>query len=101
MMRRVGQVIVAAAVVCATAVALDWTFWSRWWSIGEQDALSYPAWIKPSVIVDGGFSSALPRVDPDDVELSAEAIAELRAYAEELDSFSLLVHYGDGIQLEA
>ena len=88
------------ASVLAAAIASDWTFWSRFMNIRDQTALSYPSWIAPTREVNGRFEGELPSVAPGDVILSSAAITELVTYAETLDSFSLIVHRGPGIQFE-
>lgn len=89
------------ASVLAAVIASDWTFWSRFMNISDQTALSYPSWIAPTREVRGRFEEELPSVAPVDVTLTNKAIAELVTYAETLDSFSLIVHRGLGIQFEA
>lgn len=89
------------ASVLAAVIASDWTFWSRFMNISDQTALSYPSWIAPTREVRGRFEEELPSVAPVDVTLTNKAITELVTYAETLDSFSLIVHRGLGIQFEA
>ncbi|MDG2319315.1 MAG: serine hydrolase [Rhodospirillaceae bacterium] len=89
------------ASVLAAVIASDWTFWSRFMNIRDQTALSYPSWIAPTREVRGRFEEELPSVAPVDVTLTNKAITELVTYAETLDSFSLIVHRGLGIQFEA
>lgn len=95
----IGSVAVLTLVV-VLAVSLDWTFWSRLLTIRDQSPLSYPGWIEPTASVAGDFKSPLPLIAPDSLVLSERAMAELVSYAEQLDSFALLVHQGGGIQLE-
>ncbi len=90
----------AVVLACTIILALDWTFWSRWVTIRQQTPVSYPAWIEPTAAVAGNFERELVSVPPAAGVLSAEAIAQLTAYAERVDSFALLVHQGPGIQLE-
>lgn len=91
---------VASCVVVGGATALDWTFWKRFASIRDQTPISYPGWISPTARVAGNFTQDLPSVAPSDRTLSDKAIAELVSYAETLDSFSLIIHQGAGIQFE-
>ncbi|MEQ8734836.1 MAG: serine hydrolase [Rhodospirillaceae bacterium] len=99
-MRTVLIAVIALLGVGAVSVALDWTFWTRFLSIGSQTALSYPQWIAPTAKVKGKFEQELPFAQPDDRTLSDSAIAELVTYAEQHDSFSLLVHHKGQIQFE-
>lgn len=99
-MKRGALGLVALAVVACAVVILDWTFWTRFISIGGQTPVSYPGWIAPTATVGGNFVEALPTVDPQDRALSDQAITNLVAYAEQLDSFSLVVHHKGAIQLE-
>jgi CubicO group peptidase (beta-lactamase class C family) len=94
--------IVLAAVIAMSgvAVALDWTFWTRFLTIGNQTALTYPGWIAPTAKVVGNFSEELPTTDPAGRTLSDTAIVDLVTYAEELGSFSLVVHHNGAIQFE-
>lgn len=93
----IGTVVLAFAIT----LALDWTFWSRWVTIRQQTPISYPAWIKPTATVAGNFERELVSVPAAATVLSPEAVTQLTAYAERVDSFALLVHQGSGIQLEA
>lgn len=90
----------AVVAGCIVAVAVDWTFWSRWMTVRDETAVSYPAWIDPTATVAGDYRSALPSVAPDNAVLSPQAVTELLEYAERVESFALLVHHGPGIQLE-
>ena len=94
--------IVLAAVIAMSgvAVALDWTFWTRFLTIGNQTALTYPGWIAQTAKVVGNFSEELPTTDPAGRTLSDTAIVDLVTYAEELGSFSLVVHHNGAIQFE-
>ena len=94
------RIITAVAVLIAAVVAIDWTFWYRFATIRDQTSISIPGWISPTATVEGDFREALVSVDPADRVLSASAIAELVDYAEQVDSFSLIVHHGEGIQFE-
>ena len=96
----IRRIIAAVVLLIAAAVAMDWTFWSRFITIRDQTAVSLPGWISPTATVEGDFREELVSVDPDDRVLSASAIAELVAYAEQVESFSLIVHHGGGIQFE-
>lgn len=86
--------------VAAAAVVADWTFWNRFLTIGDQNPVSYPAWISPTATVEGDYTTELPSVDPASRALSDAAIGELVNYAEQLDSFSLIVHHAGAIQFE-
>ena len=88
------RLIAAVAVLIAAAVAVDWTFWYRFATIRDQTSVSIPGWISPTATVEGDFREGLVSVDPADRVLSANAIAELVDYAEQVDSFSLIVHNG-------
>lgn len=99
-MTKIKSLVGAVVVAGVLTVALDWTFWSRWLTIGDQTAVSYPAWISPTAPVAGNFRNELPTVDSDAAVLSPQAAGELVAYAERVGSFALLVHQGPGIQLE-
>ena len=94
------RIIVSVVVIIVAAIAIDWTFWSRFITIRDQTAISLPGWISPTATVEGDFREALVSVDPAARVLSSSAIAELTDYAEQVESFSLIVHQGDGIQLE-
>ena len=96
----IRRIIAAAVLLIAAAVAIDGTFWYRFITIRDQTAVSLPGWISPTATVQGDFREELVSVDPDDRVLSASAIAELVAYAEQVESFSLIVHHGGGIQFE-
>ena len=95
------RIIAAAVILVAAVVAIDWTFWYRFATIRDQTSVSIPGWISPTAEVEGDFREALTSVDPADRALSPGAIAELVDYAEQVDSFSLIVHHGEGIQFEA
>ncbi len=99
-MKRGTLGLVALVVVACAAVVLDWTFWTRFLSIGGQTPVSYPSWIAPTATVRGNFVDALPTVDPQDRVLSDQAITNLVAYAERVDSFSLVVHHKGAVQFE-
>jgi CubicO group peptidase (beta-lactamase class C family) len=99
-MNRPRIILGAIVVIAIAAVALDWTFWSRWMTVRDETAVSYPAWVDPVATVAGDFRGPLPVVNPDAVVLSRQAIVDLTAYAERVESFALLVHQGPGIQLE-
>ncbi len=94
------KIIATVVVIAVAAVVVDWTFWSRFMAIRDQSPISYPHWIGPTAVVEGDFREELISVDPNDVVLSDQGIRDLVAYAEELDSFSLIVHHGESIQLE-
>ena len=94
------RIIAAVVLLIAAAVVIDWTFWSRFITIRDQTAVSLPGWISPTATVEGGFREELASVNPIDRVLSAGAIAELTDYAEKVESYSLIVHHGDGIQFE-
>ena len=94
------RIILAVAVLIAAAVAVDWTFWYRFVTIRDQTAVSLPGWISPTATVEGDFREEPASVDPADRVLSPGAIAELTDYAEQVESFSLIVHHGEGIQFE-
>ena len=96
----IKRIIATVAIIVVAAVAIDWTFWSRFMAIRDQTPISYPHWISPTAEVRGDFRKELPSLDPDDVVLSRDAIAEVVAYAEQVKSFSLIVHHGEGIQFE-
>jgi CubicO group peptidase (beta-lactamase class C family) len=99
--KRAFSLIVAVLVLVAgLALVLDWTFWSRLLTIRDQSPVSYPGWIKPTASVAGDFRGPLPSAGPDGVALSNTGIAELTSYAEQLNSFALLVHHRGAIQLE-
>ena len=95
------RIIAALVVLIVAAVAFDWTFWSRFITIRDQTAISLPGWISPTATVEGDFREELVTVDPADRLLSSNAIAELVDYAEQVESFSLIVHHGEAIQFEA
>lgn len=99
-MRRALIALSITTVVAVAAVALDWTFWTRFLSIGTQNPVSYPQWIAPKARVAGNFTEELPSVSPSGRTLSDGAIGELVSYAESLDSFSLIVHHAGAIQFE-
>jgi CubicO group peptidase (beta-lactamase class C family) len=99
-MNKIKIIFGAVVAACIVTVALDWTFLSRWMTVRDETAVSYPAWVDPVAIVAGDFRSALPTVMPDAEVLSPQAVADLLAYAERVESFALLVHQGPGIQLE-
>lgn len=90
----------ALGAVVVVTVALDWTFWSRFLTIGTQTPISYPGWIAPTARVAGDFKEEIPSVTPTERTLSDEAIGELVSYAEQLDSFSLIVHQAGAVQFE-
>ncbi len=94
------RIIAAAVILVAAAVAIDRSFWYRFATIRDQDSVSIPGWISPTATVEGNFREPLASVPPGDRVLSAGAIAELVDHAEQLESFSLIVHHGDGIQFE-
>lgn len=94
------RVIATIVILIAITVAIDWTFWYRFATIRDQTSVSIPGWINPTATVQGDFREELASVDPVDRVLSPGAIAELVDYAEQLDSFSLIVHYSGGIQFE-
>lgn len=94
------RIIATVVITIVAAVAVDWTFWSRFMTIRDQTAISLPAWISPTAIVEGDFREELVSVDPVDRVLSRGAIAELVDYAEQVESFSLIVHHDQGIQFE-
>ncbi len=94
------RIIAVIIVIAVAAVAIDWTFWSRFVTIRDQTPISYPHWISPTATVEGNFREELPTVEPENAVLSREAIADLVTYAEQLESFSLIVHQGAGIQFE-
>lgn len=95
------RVIAAVVILIAVAAAIDWTFWYRFATIRDQTSVSIPGWINPTATVEGDFRGALVSVDPGDRVLSPGAIAQLVDYAKQVDSFSLIVHHGQGIQFEA
>ncbi len=95
------RIIAALVVLIVAAVAFDWTFWSRFITIRDQTAISLPGWISPTATVEGDFREELISVAPADRVLSSSAIAELVDYAEQVESFSLVVHHGEAIQFEA
>ncbi|MDE0799393.1 MAG: serine hydrolase [Rhodospirillaceae bacterium] len=99
MNRRARGLAAFVAVACA-AIMLDWMFWMRFLSIGEQTPVSYPSWIAPTETVRGNFVDALPTAEPQDRVLSDQAITDLVTYAEQLGSFSLLVHHKGAVQFE-
>lgn len=99
-MSKVKIILATVVAACVVAVAFDWTFWARWMAIRDQTPVTYPAWIEPTATVAGDFRSPLPSVAPETAVLSSQAVADLVAYAERVDSFALLVHQGPGIQLE-
>lgn len=96
----IRRIIAAVVLLIAAAVAVDWTFWYRFISIRDQTDVSLPGWISPTATVEGDFREELARVDPSARVLSAGAIAELTDYAERVESYSLIVHLGEGIQFE-
>ena len=95
------RVIASVVILIAAAVAIDWTFWYRFATIRDQTSVSIPGWISPTATVEGDFREALSSVAPTDRVLSPGAIAELVYYAEQVESFSLIVHHGEGIQFES
>ena len=97
----IRRIIAAVVLLIAAAVAIDWTFWYRFATIRDQNSVSIPGWISPTATVEGDFREALAGVDPAERVLSPSAVAELVDYAEQLESFSLIVHHGGGIQFEA
>ena len=99
-MKKASTGLAAVVTVIAAGILLDATFWTRWLTIGNQTPITYPGWIAPTAVVTGNFENELPTVGPDERVLSDDAIAALVNYAEELDSFSLLVHHGGAIQYE-
>ncbi|MXZ27310.1 MAG: serine hydrolase [Gammaproteobacteria bacterium] len=94
------RIITGVAVLIAVAVAVDWTFWYRFATIRDQTSVSIPGWISPTAKVEGDFREEIASIDPADRVLSAGAIVELVDYAEQVDSFSLIVHHGEAIQFE-
>lgn len=90
----------ALGAIAGVTIALDWTFWSRFLTIGTQTPISYPGWIAPTARVAGDFKEEIPSVFPTNRTLSDEAIGELVSYAETLESFSLIVHHAGAIQFE-
>lgn len=94
------RIIAGVVILVAAAIAIDWTFWSRFITIRDQTAVSLPGWISPTATVEGDFREELAGADPADRVLSSRAIAELTDYAEQVESFSLIVHHGEGIQFE-
>ncbi|MCY3817008.1 MAG: serine hydrolase [Gammaproteobacteria bacterium] len=94
------RIIAAVLVLIAATIAIDWTFWYRFATIRDLTSVSIPGWISPTATVEGDFREALTSVAPPDRVLSPGAIAELVDYAEQLDSFSLIVHQGGAIQFE-
>ncbi|NKB43062.1 MAG: serine hydrolase [Alphaproteobacteria bacterium] len=99
-MKKVSTGLVAVVALMAALILLDATFWNRFLTIGNQTPVTYPGWIGPTATVAGDFEHELLTADPGGRVLSDEAIAELVTYAEELDSFSLLVHHAGAIQFE-
>ncbi|MCY3941174.1 MAG: serine hydrolase [Gammaproteobacteria bacterium] len=97
----IRRVIAGVVILIAAAVAIDWTFWYRFATIRDQTSVSIPGWISPTATVEGDFREALSSVAPTDRVLSPGAIAELVYYAEQVESFSLIVHHGEGIQFES
>ncbi|MCY3988015.1 MAG: serine hydrolase [Gammaproteobacteria bacterium] len=95
------RVIASVVILIAAAVAIDWTFWYRFATIRDQTSVSIPGWLSPTATVEGDFRGALVSVDPVDRVLSPGAIAELVDYAEQVESFSLIIHHGEGIQFES
>ena len=96
----IGKIIALIIVIAVGVIAMDWAFWSRFMAIRDQTPISYPHWISPTATVEGNFREALPVVAPGESVLSRDAIIELVTYAEQLESFSLIVHQGEGIQFE-
>ena len=96
----ITRIVAAAVAVLVAAVAFDWTYWSRFITIRDQTAVSYPGWISPTATVEGDFRVPLASADPLDWALSVTAIMDLVHYAEQVESFSLIVHHGESIQME-
>ncbi|MDE0128576.1 MAG: serine hydrolase [Gammaproteobacteria bacterium] len=94
------RVIAALVVLIVAAIAADWTFWYRFATIRDQTSVTIPGWISPTATVEGDFRKEFAVVAPADRILSPGAIAELVGYAEQVDSFSLIVHHGGAIQFE-
>ena len=94
------RIIATVVVLIVVAVAIDWTFWYRFATIRDQTSVSIPGWISPTAAVEGDFREELAGVAPADRVLSPGAIAELVDYAEQVESFSLIVHHGGAIQFE-
>ena len=94
------RVIAALVVLIVAAIAADWTFWYRFATIRDQTSVTIPGWISPTATVEGDFRKEFAVVAPADRILSPGAIAELVDYAEQVDSFSLIVHHGGAIQFE-
>jgi CubicO group peptidase (beta-lactamase class C family) len=94
-------VAIGLLLLCIAAVFLfDRIFWTRFFSIQDQTALSYPGWISPTASVKGAFERELPSVEPAARSLSESAIDQLVDYAEHVGSFSLLVYHQGAIQFE-
>lgn len=89
--------IVAMVAACCAYLVWDWGYWSRLVTIREQSPVSYPAWIAPTATVPGDFREPLVQGEGG---FSQSAIAELVAYAEATNSFSLLVYQGNTLLLE-
>ena len=94
------RIIATVVVLIVVAVAIDWTFWYRFATIRDQTSVSIPGWISPTAAVEGDFREELASVALADRVLSPDAIAELVDYAEQVESFSIIVHHGGAIQFE-
>lgn len=97
---KILTVIAALAVAVASVFLFDRIFWTRFLSIQDQTALSYPSWIFPTATVEGAFEAEVPSADPSAQTVSGAAIGELVTYAEDLGSFSLIVYHQGAIQFE-
>ncbi|MBL8630936.1 MAG: serine hydrolase [Rhodospirillaceae bacterium] len=75
-------------------------FWKRWLTIKDQTPRSFPAWIDTPEVVKGGSGGPIPTAVPGTENITADALENAAAYAEQMKSLSLIVWRDGKIQLE-
>ena len=100
-MKRFGYLVLAGCVAgLAFVAATDGRFWWRFFTMGQQTAVTMPGWVEPTEAVPGGDGPSLPRAAENERSISAAALDRALAFAADKGSYSLLVAHRGIVQLE-
>lgn len=100
MKRILLAVLLVGAVVLAFAAVTDGRFWWRFFTMGQQTAVTMPGWVAPTEEVPGGDGTPLMMAADNQRSISARALDDALAFAADKGSYSLLVAHRGVIQLE-
>jgi CubicO group peptidase (beta-lactamase class C family) len=100
MKRVLFAVLLVSALTLAFVAVTDGRFWWRFFTMGQQTALTMPGWVTPTEEVPGGAGAPLATAPDSRRSITAQALDQALAFAAGKNSYSLLVAHRGIVQLE-